>query len=311
MAPLPRGWKPVQDPQGELYYFNFETGESIWDHPCDQDYKKQVIDERKILLEKGKDAYNAGLTESRQPSPVKGRRSPALGTLKNSTPLLNNISTMKSTSTISEIINGKQNTLKNSMRNMRSDFGLFDSKEMGVVEFEEEQESKAARGVESEDEESEPSWQKKSGSEDSSDSFRKPVDFGIDKDISTKLDKLNLMLMVGKEKEQPSVGNRASVESAVDVKKSLGESMTVTRQSLDSGKSEPEYQRDLNLFALSLEREFDQKRLELLEGKDERVRKVKVEIEEELIRMSEAEKKRIIREQDEKLKYEFFEFKMT
>ena len=48
MAPLPRGWKPVQDPQGELYYFNFETGESIWDHPCDQDFKKLVIEERYI-----------------------------------------------------------------------------------------------------------------------------------------------------------------------------------------------------------------------------------------------------------------------
>ena len=57
MAPLPRGWKPVQDPQGELYYFNFETGESIWDHPCDQDFKRLVIEERKILLEKGEDAY--------------------------------------------------------------------------------------------------------------------------------------------------------------------------------------------------------------------------------------------------------------
>lgn len=46
MAPLPKGWKAVQDPQGELYYFNFETGESIWDHPCDEDFKNLVISER-------------------------------------------------------------------------------------------------------------------------------------------------------------------------------------------------------------------------------------------------------------------------
>ena len=46
MAPLPAGWKPVEDPQGELYYFNFATGESIWDHPCDQFYQKLVLDER-------------------------------------------------------------------------------------------------------------------------------------------------------------------------------------------------------------------------------------------------------------------------
>jgi centrosomal protein CEP164 len=50
MAPLPRGWKPVQDPQGELYYFNFETGESIWDHPCDQDFKKLVLEERFFIF---------------------------------------------------------------------------------------------------------------------------------------------------------------------------------------------------------------------------------------------------------------------
>jgi centrosomal protein CEP164 len=52
MAPLPKGWKPVQDPHGELYYFNFETGESIWDHPCDEDYKKLVVQERLINYRK-------------------------------------------------------------------------------------------------------------------------------------------------------------------------------------------------------------------------------------------------------------------
>ena len=46
MAPLPPGWKPVEDPQGELYYFNFSSGESIWDHPCDQHYNKLVLEER-------------------------------------------------------------------------------------------------------------------------------------------------------------------------------------------------------------------------------------------------------------------------
>jgi len=91
---------------------------------------------------------------------------------------------------------------------MRGDFGVFDTRELGTVEFEEEKSRLNGNNEEEEeeeDEESEPSWQKKSGSDDSSDSFRKPVDFGIDKDISTKLDKLNLMLMVGKEKE-PGLG---------------------------------------------------------------------------------------------------------
>ena len=34
-APLPPSWKPCKTPEGELYYFNFSTGESEWDHPCD------------------------------------------------------------------------------------------------------------------------------------------------------------------------------------------------------------------------------------------------------------------------------------
>jgi len=36
-----------QDPNGDIYYFNFATGESIWDHPCDEFYKKMVVEERK------------------------------------------------------------------------------------------------------------------------------------------------------------------------------------------------------------------------------------------------------------------------
>jgi centrosomal protein CEP164 len=38
-APLPPEWKPCQSPDGELYYFNFENGESVWDHPCDDYYR--------------------------------------------------------------------------------------------------------------------------------------------------------------------------------------------------------------------------------------------------------------------------------
>ena len=38
-APLPSEWKPCQSPDGELYYFNFSNGESVWDHPCDEYYR--------------------------------------------------------------------------------------------------------------------------------------------------------------------------------------------------------------------------------------------------------------------------------
>ena len=35
-APLPEDWKPCRSPEGDIYYFNFSTGESVWDHPCDE-----------------------------------------------------------------------------------------------------------------------------------------------------------------------------------------------------------------------------------------------------------------------------------
>ncbi|BFZ09805.1 hypothetical protein BsWGS_12846 [Bradybaena similaris] len=45
-APLPEHWRPCQTPTGDVYYFNFATGDSIWDHPCDEFYRNMVIEER-------------------------------------------------------------------------------------------------------------------------------------------------------------------------------------------------------------------------------------------------------------------------
>lgn len=47
VAPLPPDWKPCQDATEEIYYFNFQTGESVWDHPCDEYYRNMVIEERR------------------------------------------------------------------------------------------------------------------------------------------------------------------------------------------------------------------------------------------------------------------------
>lgn len=46
-APLPKEWKPCQSPEGELYYFNFSSGESVWDHPCDEHYRNMYQEEKK------------------------------------------------------------------------------------------------------------------------------------------------------------------------------------------------------------------------------------------------------------------------
>merc|ERR1712217_15708 len=46
-APLPHPWKPCQTgKEGELFYFNFETGESVWDHPCDEYHRSLYHKER-------------------------------------------------------------------------------------------------------------------------------------------------------------------------------------------------------------------------------------------------------------------------
>ncbi|KAJ3171479.1 hypothetical protein HDU88_007559 [Geranomyces variabilis] len=45
-APLPPNWKPCQTADGKIYYFNFTTGESIWDHPCDEHYKRLYAEEK-------------------------------------------------------------------------------------------------------------------------------------------------------------------------------------------------------------------------------------------------------------------------
>ena len=42
-----------QDPSGDIYYFNFASGESIWDHPCDEFYRKMVQEERQKLSGQG------------------------------------------------------------------------------------------------------------------------------------------------------------------------------------------------------------------------------------------------------------------
>jgi len=37
-SPLPKDWKPCKTADEQIYYFNFTTGESSWEHPCDAMY---------------------------------------------------------------------------------------------------------------------------------------------------------------------------------------------------------------------------------------------------------------------------------
>lgn len=42
-----------QDITGDIYYFNFANGQSMWEHPCDDHYRELVIQEREKLLARG------------------------------------------------------------------------------------------------------------------------------------------------------------------------------------------------------------------------------------------------------------------
>ncbi|XP_062949493.1 centrosomal protein of 164 kDa isoform X2 [Cynocephalus volans] len=53
VAPLPAEWKPCQHITGDIYYFNFANGQSMWDHPCDEHYRNLVIQERGKLSAPG------------------------------------------------------------------------------------------------------------------------------------------------------------------------------------------------------------------------------------------------------------------
>ncbi|KAK7195003.1 WW domain containing protein [Novymonas esmeraldas] len=45
-TPLPKEWKPCSTNDGEVYYFNFKTGDSSWDHPMDGIFRQRLEQER-------------------------------------------------------------------------------------------------------------------------------------------------------------------------------------------------------------------------------------------------------------------------
>ena len=55
-SPLPAAWKPCSSPEGDIYYFNFDTGESLWDRPDIETHKARFLLEKAKLLEGGTEA---------------------------------------------------------------------------------------------------------------------------------------------------------------------------------------------------------------------------------------------------------------
>ncbi len=66
MAPLPKNWKPCKTKDTEdIYYFNFATGESTWDHPCDGYYKRLFEEEKKKKEVHAKESSDQNRTQAK------------------------------------------------------------------------------------------------------------------------------------------------------------------------------------------------------------------------------------------------------
>eukprot|EP00873_Tetraselmis_striata_P036940 jgi/Tetstr1/457204/TSEL_043852.t1 len=59
-APLPEHWKPCKTPEGEIYYFNFSNGESVWEHPCDDFYRSLYMEEKRKLDRRQAEVQSGG-----------------------------------------------------------------------------------------------------------------------------------------------------------------------------------------------------------------------------------------------------------
>ena len=66
LAPVPPPWKACQSKDGEIYYFNFETRDSNWDHPSDDLFREKYMkakekDQNQALAEIKEEAGESGI----------------------------------------------------------------------------------------------------------------------------------------------------------------------------------------------------------------------------------------------------------
>ncbi|CAJ1409821.1 unnamed protein product, partial [Effrenium voratum] len=68
-APVPAPWKACTENGDDVFYWNFETGESIWDHPADESYRQLLEDKRKEKAAKEKAKEGSGKEEPKEAKP--------------------------------------------------------------------------------------------------------------------------------------------------------------------------------------------------------------------------------------------------
>lgn len=70
-AALPPEWRACETDADEMYYFNFQTGESMWDHPLDDTFREKVVKEREALRAGGGERRGAPEKRSTAPGATK------------------------------------------------------------------------------------------------------------------------------------------------------------------------------------------------------------------------------------------------
>uniref|UniRef100_A0A7S1AU12 WW domain-containing protein n=1 Tax=Noctiluca scintillans TaxID=2966 RepID=A0A7S1AU12_NOCSC len=71
-ANLTEGWRACQNANGEIFYFNFETEQSSWDHPADESFRRLVQD-----MKRRQSSGGDGLPAQSDPGPGRTHWVPA------------------------------------------------------------------------------------------------------------------------------------------------------------------------------------------------------------------------------------------
>lgn len=361
-APLPDHWRPCQDPKGDIYYFNFASGESIWDHPCDEFYRKMVMEERKKLsMNRGGPPARGGPTAGSSAGAKKGKGGKAdggkkkdkknkaaekLGPLKaeqskgipsmhrNSSglePMMSSsgqLAPLRGSAGNSQPVKSSLNTTTGSFKsnnpNALSKSGnLTSSMSIPIysTEYEEDEIERPVHEVDyQESDEGSEKSKLETESEDSED-YGKDIDFGIDKNLSERIMDMaieNLDPVRGSlEKLQDFEGTMSAMSTArvespggkispldrmeEDRKRraEIAASAAERKSDLhDENQLRASYDNSLMELEKKLRQEHDNRKLELFEEKDIKIRKLQDEVKREL----EEEERKIMKDKEQQVK---------
>ncbi|XP_067676754.1 centrosomal protein of 164 kDa-like isoform X2 [Haliotis asinina] len=346
-APLPENWKPCQDPEKNIYYFNFATGESIWDHPCDEFYRAMVVEERRKHAlnksgpqkKKGKPAKEDFKKKKEKPGvkqlgPLKAepsRGTPSvhqgrnqLGPLKSSdgqgTAGSSQLAPLRGSAGASQPIRSSMNTTTGSLKSSKMNITSSMSIPIYSTEYDDEDDKPTRRLLDDTQdigalgyEESDPGSVQdrppiKIETDSDSDDYQKDVDFFINSKLSEQLMDIETMDPVMRESLEKDIELTSSLKSTArespleDDRKRMAD-MAASAADRRLVKDEEQKVQTANDRAISdmkrrMEKELENAKLELLEDKDVRLRKLKAEIRRE----QEEEERKLRDEKEESIK---------